>query len=171
MKRFSCWSLTGMILLLFFPYWTDYMFVKEETLYYLLRVEEFTGEWDRGGVLLRIPVLFRHLGLNVMTTHKLCVLLMIVTGMLLAYAGFRAFFKEEKTALLATLLYHLSPFSIHLLYDKCALGTYLVYLLVPALLGGARMLWDRWQGILLLSLGLVGLLLSFGLGPGMAPDP
>ena len=159
-KQFAFWCLLGMTLLAAFPYWMDYLFLGEDTLAYLHML---------------VPTFLIANGCSLMTTYKLIVLLLIAVSTWSIYSTLKYLFDARQVALIGTLAYQLSPWCIRVLYQKGALGTYVMIAFLPLLYRGIFILIRAFRrnsknsapAILFLAAGIVGLLASYRWNAGI----
>lgn len=129
------------------PVLVNYNIVGEELLWYLLKAEAL-------------------LGFSVDSFYRLFVALVNLATAGITYLCFRKLFQSSIMGVLACALYALAPSRLHLLYIRCGVGAYLVWMFLPLILLGAvgllgvaglrKKVWN----ILSLVLGVVGTVLG-----------
>lgn len=129
------------------PVLVNYNIVGEELIWYLLKAEAL-------------------LGVSVDSIYRLFVAVVNLATAGITYLSFRKAFQSSIFGVLACALYTLAPSRLHLIYIRCGVGAYLVWMFLPLILMGAVGflkvvgLRQKILNSLLLVLGLLGTVLS-----------
>ncbi len=140
------WGLLAGVFLAYFPYLTDYIFLETNTAACLNRIASLADSlrqgklFPPGDILLWIPALLKLIGFPLMSAYKQFVFLTITVTAVCSCHALRTCVKENRTALLGSLLCLLSPYGISCLYEKGAPAEYLAMAFLSLIFCGVRLL-------------------------------
>jgi hypothetical protein len=161
------WTLFGGVLLVYFPYFTDYFSFGADTAYHLLRMEGLKETLLQGGsfpirihsycnydhgslipsfygdLFLYVPVLLRLIGFPLMTAYKMFVFLVLAATAAVAYVSFKQCVQDAYAALFGSLVCLLAPYRILNLNNRGAVGEYLAMIFIPLVCCGMYLLFTR----------------------------
>ena len=137
------WTLLAGILTAYFPYLTDYLTLNGNTTFYLARIVKLSegigrgiGFMAPGDLFLLIPAGLKMLGFSMMTAYRFFLLLLVSATAIIAYHSLYFCVREEYAALLGSMVYLLLPYHLMVLYDRGAVGEYIVMAFLPMIFGG-----------------------------------
>lgn len=130
-QQISFWTLTGGVLLMYFPYMTDYIILGKKTAFHLHRIAVLA---DSPYVFLSLPALLYRSGYPLMSAYKLFVLLIISLTAVFGFLMFRNLTDDCDIVLAGTLLYLVNPCYLHCLYPSGDLTCFTLYMLVSLIL-------------------------------------
>ncbi len=161
------WTLTAGVLILFFPYLTDYITFGDDTIFYLERIAFLKDALQRegvfsiciqstwayghgyaaslfcGGLFLYIPACLMLLGFSAMNAFKMFLLMVLTATAVIAYLCFKKCVKDEYAALFGSMIYLLMPYHLFNIYNRWAVGEYLAMTFFPMVCCGMYLLYTR----------------------------
>lgn len=140
--HWSIWGIAGAAVLSLFPNLTDYLTLGTDTLWYLAQTEKmaFGGEGALELLYLRIPAFLRSCGFTMQTSWQIFLWSVTLVTAVSAYLWLKACWKNQKIALLLTLLFLFWPMRITLLYEQGQVSGWVASSLVLLVLGAAGLL-------------------------------
>lgn len=133
------WILMAGILIVYFPYLTDYFILAEDTSFYLKKILNMEGV-SYGEIFLLIPAGLKRLGFPIMTAYKIWVLAAITATALIVYFMLYLCVKEEYAALAGSMFYLLMPDYFNVIYQRGDMGEVLLKAFLPLLGAGIYLL-------------------------------
>lgn len=112
--------------------------------------------------ILWIPIILVYLGINFITAYKILILVItILTLVSIAYTSFQ-FFKRWDAVFVTTVYYIFNVYRNYSdLYERAALGEYISFAFIPLIFMGLHLIFEKEnKGKILLSIGMIGLILS-----------
>lgn len=149
------WTMAAGVLLAYFPYFTTYFFMGENTAYYLqqiagireslmqgtwLQEQGITGWFASGELFLLIPALFQVIGFSIMSVFKIFVFLVMAVTAVITYHSLKKCVKEEYAALMGSMLYLLMPYHISGIYIRGDVGEFAAMCFLPLIICGIYLL-------------------------------
>lgn len=95
-----------------------------------------------GELFLYFPAVLRLLGITVQGAYQAFVVAVHILTAVIAYRSFRPIF-GRMIGLVGAVLYVLSPYRLHRMYEACAVGEYLAMTFLPAVVYGLWLLYHR----------------------------
>lgn len=114
-----------------------------------------------GDLFLYVPAFFTLIGFQIQTAYKVYIILVNTATCLIAYYCFRKIFADNKSGLLASLLYTLAPYRLTNLYIRAAVGEYTAMVFLPLIFYGFFCIYKEeksGKGCVFTVIGLTGLL-------------
>ncbi len=142
------WVLLVSILVAFYPYLSDYIIIRNETLRNCLRMEGVTESltggtsfplWA-GNLFYLLSAMFRMLGFGLSSAFKYLHLVIIAATALLARHCLDLCTGDRKASLMGALLYVFSPYFLNAMYMEGAVDKAIAYSLLPPVGAGLVML-------------------------------
>lgn len=161
------WSLTGCVLVAFYPYMTDYYYIGADTLFHWGRVAFLkdtllhgvdlpirvhdTWLYDHGyavpmfygDLMITIPAVLMLIGFSLMTAYKCFVLVVIIMTAYISYYSLRKCTKSAYAALFGSMIYLLSPYYIFNIYSRSAVGEMTAMAFLPLIFCGVYLLYTE----------------------------
>lgn len=149
------WGLVGTVLLVYFPYLTEYFYGGADTFFHVTRIEAlkesllngcplpirvqdywvfghgYAVSLFYGDFFLIIPALLRIIGFPLSFAYKAFMLLIVVATALIAYLSLKKCVKDSYAALFGAVLYTMVPYRVFDIYNRGAMGECLAMAFMP----------------------------------------
>ena len=96
-----------------------------------------------GELLLYFPAVLRLLGVSIQLAYQIYILAVQILTAGIAFFSFRQIFRDNKTALLGSILYLLNPYRLQNIYWRAAVGEYTAMAFLPLVPAALSLLYGR----------------------------
>ncbi|MDE6641283.1 MAG: hypothetical protein K2K63_12220 [Acetatifactor sp.] len=165
--QIAFWSLTAGIFIAFLPYLSDYFIMGSDTSFHLLRIENLKEMllhgnhfpirvqdywlYDNGYMtsgfysdfFLLFPAVLRIIGFPLGFVWKVTIFLTLVLHAVIAFHCLHKCTGNNYAALLGSLCTLLSPYNLHNMYSRGALGEYMAMAFLPLMIAGMFLLYTK----------------------------
>lgn len=166
-KQVVFWTLAAGVMLAYFPYLSDYFYLGEDTAFHLSRIagladsivqgcafpvriqsgwlynHGYAVSMFYGDLFLLFPAGLMLMGFSIMAAYKIFLFVVLAVMAFIAYHSFYQCVKEEYAALFGSMVYLLSPYHIHNIYNRGALGEILAMTFLPLVCCGMYLLYTK----------------------------
>ena len=149
------WGLVGTVLLVYFPYLTEYFYGGADTFFHVTRIEAlkesllsgcplpvrvqdywvfghgYAVSLFYGDFFLMIPALLRMMGFPLSFAYKTFMLLIVVATALIMYLSLKRCVRDSYAALFGAVLYTMVPYRVFDIYNRGAMGECLAMAFMP----------------------------------------